>query len=162
MEMFYRILADIVVVLHAGYALFVVLGLAAILLGVVFRWGWTRNFWFRAVHLLMICVVAAEAVVGMACPLTTWENDLRALGGVQPYAGSFLGRLAHDLLMWEFQPWVFRVAHCLFAAAVIGAFWLAPPRLPWRSTAAKNKGCARGAGSRSGIGEAFDGYVART
>ena len=42
-----RVLADLIVVLHAAYVSFVVFGLAAILLGVVFRWRWVRNVWFR-------------------------------------------------------------------------------------------------------------------
>ena len=49
-----RVLADVIVVLHAAYVSFVVFGLAAILLGIVFRWSWVRNVWFRAIHLIAI------------------------------------------------------------------------------------------------------------
>ena len=43
----YNYLADAVVVIHAAYIGFVILGLLAILLGVLFHWNWVRNFWFR-------------------------------------------------------------------------------------------------------------------
>ena len=38
-----RILADLIVVFHACYVSFVVLGLVAIFLGVLFRWKWVRT-----------------------------------------------------------------------------------------------------------------------
>jgi hypothetical protein len=45
-----RVLADVIVVIHAAYFYFVVFGLAAILLGVALRWSWVRNRWFRSFH----------------------------------------------------------------------------------------------------------------
>ena len=68
-----RVLADVIVVFHAAYVSFVVFGLVAILLGVVFRWNWVRNFWFRSIHLIAIGIVVGEALVGVPCPLTVWE-----------------------------------------------------------------------------------------
>src|SRR5688572_24415453 len=102
--MIFRILADAVALLHAGYALFVVVGL-------VFRWRWVRNFWFRLAHLLAIAAVGAEAVLGVVCPFTTLENSLRARGGLDPYPGDFLGYWAHRLLFLEAPPWVFTTGH---------------------------------------------------
>jgi hypothetical protein len=69
--------ADFLVVIHLGYVGFVIFGLLAILVGLLLRWQWVRNPWFRWIHLVMICIVAAEAVVDFECPLTTWENQLR-------------------------------------------------------------------------------------
>ena len=88
----YRFLADAVVLVHLGYVAFVVLGMAAILAGVALRWPWVRNFWFRAVHFLMIAVVVAESLCGMLCPLTDWEDRLRELAGEPNEPGSFIGR----------------------------------------------------------------------
>ena len=81
MEVVYGILADLVVVAHFAYVLFVILGLLAVLIGRFLGWNWTRKFWFRAVHLAMIAIVVAEAWMGITCPLTNWENSLRALAG---------------------------------------------------------------------------------
>ncbi len=57
-----RMLADLIVVTHAAYVCFVVFGLAAVLVGVVLRWKWVRNPWFRGIHLAAIGIVVAEAL----------------------------------------------------------------------------------------------------
>jgi MFS superfamily sulfate permease-like transporter len=129
--MSYRLLADVVVVLHFAYVAFVVLAMAAILLGIVFRWQWVRNFWFRAIHFLMIAVVAVQSVLSILCPLTTLEDFLRGRAGESVRSGSFVGRWAHELLFVEAPPWAFTTIYCLFAAAVLATLILAPPRWPW-------------------------------
>jgi hypothetical protein len=127
-----RVLADAIAVLHACYFSFVVFGLIAILAGAVFRWGWVRNFWFRAIHLIMIGIVVGEALAGVPCPLTVWEKELRTRAGEVAYAGDFLGYWAHRLIFYEAPPWFFTLAHILFGLAVLAAFVLAPPRWPGR------------------------------
>ena len=128
----YRILADVVVVFHAMYAGFLVLGMLAILLGIALGWRWVRSFWFRAVHLAMIGVVVFLSVTGLSCPITELERHLRTVGGEEPYPGSFIGHWVHELLMIEdVQPWVFAVCYSLFGVTVILALVLAPPRWPW-------------------------------
>ena len=128
--MLYRLLADLIVVIHAGYVGFVVLGAPAILFGAWRGYGWARNFWFRGVHLLMIGVVALEAIFGILCPLTEWEDQLRAAGGQKVEEGSFIGRWAHELIFVDLSPSVLTACYCLFAAVVIGLFVLIPPRRP--------------------------------
>ena len=127
----YGFLADVAVVLHLGYVAFVVLGLLLILVGVARGWRWVRNFWFRILHFVAIALVAAEAILGMTCPLTTLENDLREKAGEAVSGGSFIGRLAHDMLFFDAPQWIFRVLHCLFALVVLVTLILAPPRWPW-------------------------------
>ena len=127
-----RILADVVVVVHALFVGFVVFGMMAIVLGLVLGWGWVRNFWFRVLHLAAIGVVAVQSLVGMNCPLTVLENQLRRQAGQESYPGAFIGYWAHRLIFFEAAPWVFTVAYTLFGLAVLGAFLLGPPRWPWR------------------------------
>ncbi len=71
------LLADFIVTIHLLFMLFVVLALFLILLGAALGWGWVRNPWFRIVHLFSIAFVAAEALRGIECPLTTVERQLR-------------------------------------------------------------------------------------
>lgn len=123
-----RILADVIVVVHASYVSFVVLGLVAILLGIVFRWSWVRNFWFRVAHLTAIGIVVAEALTGIACPLTVWEKDLRRMAGQASYPGDFLGHWVHELIFYRAERWVFTVCYVCFGLAVLATFVLAPPR----------------------------------
>ncbi len=124
----YSVIADAVVFIHAAYVSFVVLGLAAVLIGSVLRWRWIRSFWFRVVHLGMIGIVVVEALLGITCPLTTWENQLRHAAGETARAESFVGRWIHDLLFYDAPPWVFTVIYCLFGAVVLATFVIAPPK----------------------------------
>ena len=126
--MFYAWLADAIVALHVAYVGFVVVGLLLILLGACLRWQWIGNHAFRIAHLTAIVIVALEAVLGIPCPLTVWEADLRRLAGQQSAEGSFIGHWLHELLFFDFPPWVFTTAYVSFALLVVGTLWLAPPR----------------------------------
>jgi hypothetical protein len=128
-----RMLADLVVVFHAAYVGFVVLGLVAILVGIAMRWRWVRNPWFRWIHISMIGIVVAEALAGIPCPLTVWERRLREGAGQVAYAGDFIGYWTHRLLFYRAEPWVFTVVYAAFGLAVVAAFIAAPPR--WRGRA---------------------------
>jgi hypothetical protein len=75
-----RALADLVLLAHLGFILFVVLG------GVAVRW----RRWMAAVHLPCAVYGAAVECGGWICPLTPLENRLRALGGEQGYSGGFV------------------------------------------------------------------------
>jgi polyferredoxin len=131
-----RVLADAIVVVHAAYVSFVVFGLLAIVFGVLLGKSWARNFWFRTVHLTMIAIVVAEALCGIPCPLTVWEDRLRRAAGQETYPGDFIGYWAHQLIFFHAPPWVFTVIYILFGLAVLLTFLLAPPRWPRRSPAA--------------------------
>jgi hypothetical protein len=80
----------------------------------------------------MIGVVVVEAVLSIVCPLTTLEHNLRARAGQPVDETSFIGRWVHELLFFEAPEWVFTIVYCLFGAAVLATFLLAPPRWPWR------------------------------
>jgi len=126
----YGFLADMVVVAHATYIAFVIAGLLAILVGIIARWRWVRNFWFRTIHLIMIGIVVFQAVFGITCPLTTLEHYLRLQAGQPVYAGTFIGHWMHELIFYEGPSWVFTLSYCLFGAVVLGTLFLAPPRWP--------------------------------
>ncbi|HEV8001366.1 MAG TPA: DUF2784 domain-containing protein [Planctomycetaceae bacterium] len=128
MEPLYRVLADVVVVLHAAYVAFVVFGELAILLGIVLRWSWIRNRTFRLLHLSAIVVVVLEAWCGITCPLTTWENWLRSQAGQTVEEGDFIGRWLHHALFYRAEPWVFTTIYSVFGALVVLSLILAPPR----------------------------------
>jgi hypothetical protein len=137
--MWYTLLADVVVAVHLGIVAFVILGQLATLVGVVLRWAWVRNCWFRLSHLATICIVAAEALLDITCPFTLWEDQLRKLAGQPVTEGTFIGRLSHDLLFYSGPEWVFTVCYVTFAALVLLTFVLAPPRLRRKSTFAANQ-----------------------
>lgn len=116
--------ADAILVVHALFVLFVVGGFVLILAGAR-RWSWVRNRAFRTLHLAAIAFVAAEALLGIACPLTIWEDMFRAAG---PGQRSFVGRWVARLLYYDFPEWAFATAYCVFAIAVLWAWRAVPPR----------------------------------
>ena len=72
------VLADLLVAAHAGVVAFVVLGEAAFLLGGWRGWRWVHGLWLRLAHLALTGFIAAQTWLGELCPLTLWEQALRA------------------------------------------------------------------------------------
>jgi len=124
--MLWLVAADFVTVIHAGYVAVVVVGFAAILVGGAAGWHWVRNGYFRVVHLAMILLVCCEALIGTTCPLTIWENMLRAKGGQSGYSRDFVGYWLDSMIFYQAPPWVFTILYLTFGAVVIVTFWLVP------------------------------------
>jgi hypothetical protein len=118
------VLADLLLVLHFGVAAFILGGLVLTWVGAALRWGWVRNRWFRYLHVGAIVFIAGEALLGIACPLTVWEDLLR--GGLRPE--SFVGRWTYRLLYYQAPEWVFTLAYAAWAAATLATLALVPPR----------------------------------
>ena len=78
--MVFRLLADVIVVLHLAFVVFVVLG--ALLVA-----RWPRLAWL---HLPAAAWGAWVEFAGKVCPLTPLENRLRAQGGVPAYTSDFI------------------------------------------------------------------------
>jgi hypothetical protein len=134
--MMYGLLADLVVAIHIAYVSYVIFGELAILLGIVFKWGWIRNPWFRWTHLLAIVIVAVEAIVGITCPLTDWEHALRRWAGQKTSDVSFIGRFLDNVLFYEAPEGLLTACYIGFALLVLATFWLAPPRRKQRPASA--------------------------
>jgi polyferredoxin len=118
------LLADALLVVHFLIAGFVVAGLLLVWLGAALGWCWIRNPWFRYLHLAAIGFIAAEALLGIACPLTVWEDLLR--GGLRPE--SFVARWVHRFLYYRAPEWIFTTAYALWTLATLLTLWLVPPR----------------------------------
>jgi Protein of Unknown function (DUF2784) len=78
--MFYRLLANAVVLVHLGFIAFVAIG------GVL-AWRWPRLAWL---HLPAAGYALAVVTVGFTCPLTPLEKHLRHLAGQPGYPGGFV------------------------------------------------------------------------
>ena len=84
----YAILADLVVLVHSVFVLFVVFGGLAVL-------RWRRLAWF---HLPAAAWGVAIELGGWLCPLTYLENYFRRLGGESGYTGTFIEQYLEPLL----------------------------------------------------------------
>ena len=128
-------MADLIVAIHVAYVAFVVLAVPVIAVGGMYGAPWVRNSWFRNIHVLMIGIVVVQALLGIPCPLTVWENQLRAADG-QAYSRNFVGEMLHNVLFYDFEPWVFTLGYCVFGGLVVGLYVLYPPRWLSRSAGA--------------------------
>ena len=86
--MIYRLGADLVLIAHLAFVLFVLLG--SFLVG---RW-----FWLIWLHLAAVSWGALLEFAGLVCPLTAVEVSLRKLGGEAGYEGDFIGHYIIELL----------------------------------------------------------------
>ena len=117
-------MADALLVLHFLIAAFIVAGLILVWIGALAHWAWIRNPWFRYLHLAAIVFVAAEALLGFACPLTVWEDLLR--GGVRPE--SFVGRWVQRLLYYQAPEWLFTALYAAWTVATLVTLKVVPAR----------------------------------
>ena len=122
------LLADAILVVHFLFVLFVVGGLALTWIGAWRGWRWIRSLKFRLAHLAAIVFVACEALLGMVCPLTEWEDNLRGSASDK----SFIARWVHRVMFFQFPEWVFTIIYVAFAAIVVLTFALIRPEKPHR------------------------------
>lgn len=120
------LLADLVLVTHFALVAFVTAGYVLIPLGALLRWPLVRRRGWRLAHVGAIAFVAAEALVGIACPLTVLENHLR---GEAASAEGFIQHWLGRLLYWDWPGWVFTA---LYVGAALLALllwrWVPPSR----------------------------------
>ena len=120
----HTLLADLILIVHFAFVAFVVGGLALIWIGAAAGWSWVRHFGFRVAHLAAIVFVAAEALVGIWCPLTVWEARLRGIDAEK----SFVAQWIHRILFYDLPEWVFATAYVLFALVVAATWWWIRPK----------------------------------
>ena len=124
----WRWLADLILLAHSAYVLFVVGGQALIVIGWIRGWEWTRCRVFRLLHLVAIGLVMLEAWLGINCPLTILENFLRIRAGAVAYENSFIAHWLRWMIFYAAPEWIFALIYTVFTALVI-LTWLAyPPR----------------------------------
>lgn len=128
-KLLYLIAADAILITHSLFVCFVVAGLLLVFIGKWRGWRWVYHFWFRVAHLIAIGVVVLQSWLGMICPLTIWEMQLRALAGDQVYSGAFIAHWLQQLLFYRAPDWVFALLYTAFGALVVASwFWVRPRR----------------------------------
>lgn len=132
----YLMAADVILLLHVLFVAFVVIGLAVIGLGCLCACSWIRNPWLRLAHLLAMSVVVVQSWLGLVCPLTRLEMELRLRAEGSIYSDSFIAHWLQVLLYYRVPLWVFGVCYTIIWAVVVASWFWIPPR---RFT--KSQGC---------------------
>jgi hypothetical protein len=124
-------LAGLVLLVHVAVILFNLFGLVAIPLGAWRGWAFVRIFWWRALHLGILAVVALQAVLDRVCFLTTWQSDLLRMAGQAASEAPLVARWVNRLIFWPLPVWVFAVIYVAVCLYVLALWRLVPPRTPW-------------------------------
>jgi hypothetical protein len=114
----YHALADLVLIIHALFIVFVICGGLLVL-------RWRGIAWL---HLPAVVWAVLLEVFGWLCPLTPLEQDLRQAAGASGYSGSFI---EHYLVQLVYPAGLTREIQLYLAAAVIIVNLLVY-RLVWR------------------------------
>ena len=136
--MLYRIFADIIVITHFVWVLFVLAGFILTLYGFfslyIFHSGadrWRKFFdkWlFRTIHAGGILFVSIFVMLKQYCPLTLWENTLRVKYDPSlAYEGSCIVHYVQKLLYPDINPLIIRGVTTFIALFTILVFIIRPP-----------------------------------
>ena len=109
------LIADIVLFFHFCIAVFITFGFVLIPIGYNFNWIWIKNNKLRLLHFGMMIFVTFEKILGLSCPLTVLENNLRGINENQ----LFLSRWITELIYWDF-PYEFFLIKSILYKSLIG------------------------------------------
>ena len=121
------LLANVILITHALFVCFVVIGLVFIYVGYFLNWHWVRKRLFRILHLLAIGIVVTQSWFGISCPLTIWEKVIREKAGMDVYSGSFIQHWLQNLLYYNAPQWVFDILYTSFGILVLVSWYLVRP-----------------------------------
>jgi NADH:ubiquinone oxidoreductase subunit H len=124
--MAYRLAAELVLMLHLGFVVFVVAGAFAAV---------RARAWLVA-HLAALAWGAGIEFSGLVCPLTWLENYLRMAAGASGYAGGFV---EHYLLAMLYPAGLTRTSQLALGCAVLAINALLYGWLLWRRVHPKGR-----------------------
>ena len=136
--MLYKILADLIVVIHFGWILFVVWGFILTVYSSISIYvlhaakDRARAFFdkwiFRTIHLAGISYVVILSLLGENCPLTILENKLREQYDPElTYTGSFVVHYIQKIVYPEANFLFFAIPTMIIALFTILMFIIRPP-----------------------------------
>ena len=86
--MIYRLAADLILIFHLAFVLFILLGGLLVLRAAKVMW----------LHLAALLWGVVVELFGLVCPLTPLETTLRRLGGEPGYQGDFIAHYISAIL----------------------------------------------------------------
>ena len=125
--MIYSFLADLLVVIHLLFILFVIFGGLAVI--------WRK--WVAFLHIPAAVWGALIEFEGWICPLTPWENQLRQAGGQAGYSGGFIEHYLIPVIYPDYLTWQIQLTLGIFVI-VINVFIYGWILLRWRKRSGIN------------------------
>lgn len=120
--MSFKIIADLVLIIHFSIVMFIISIFFLIPIGYILNWQWQKNKIVRLLHIILMFIITAETIVGITCPLTLFENSLRGVF----VSNSFITTWLTKLLFWELPSTFFLITYIMcFGLTII--FWIKFP-----------------------------------
>ena len=117
------LIADIVLIFHFCIVIFITFGFFLIPIGYKFGWVWIKNLKLRIFHCGMMVFVTLETLLGITCPLTSIENNLR---GIDESTSFILYWIKH-IIFWDFPTQFFIILYCMFLGWTFLMWKIFPP-----------------------------------
>ena len=107
-----EITADLVLIIHFIIVVFISSLFLLIPMGYQFYWKWVKKLKLRLIHLGLMTLITFETIIGITCPLTIIENNLRGIY----ISNSFFSSLVSKIIFWELPRLFFLILYilCLF------------------------------------------------
>ena len=117
--MYTKFFADTILILHFLVIIFIISLYFLIPYGYSKNWKFVKNYKIRLAHLMLIFFITLETFLGIICPLTTLENDLRG----QSYSETFISFWISKVIYWDLPTIFFIVLYTIFLIFAI-ILWL--------------------------------------
>jgi hypothetical protein len=108
-------LGDAILVVHFVIIVFNIAGLVVIPLGAALGWRFVRIAWLRLLHLGILVIVAGQALLGRACILAIWQNELTG----NTAAPEPIVQWLDGLIYWNFPIWMFAIFYSVIVLYVV-------------------------------------------
>ena len=118
-------LADIVLILHFFIVIFITVGFFLIPIGYYYDWNWIKSLKLRLFHCGLMFLVTFETLVGITCPLTSIENNLRGMSNSK----SFISFWIEKIIYWDFPTKFFIFLYFIFLGWTLLMWKIYPPNL---------------------------------
>ena len=117
------LIADIVLMFHFAIVFFITFGFFLIPIGYKFSWVWIKNLKLRICHCGMMIFVTFETILGITCPLTLFENNLRGIDE----STSFIFYWINQIIYCNFPTQSFIILYCIFLVWTFLMWKIFPP-----------------------------------
>jgi hypothetical protein len=94
---------------HFAIVFFIASGFFLIPIGYKFSWIWVKNLKLRTCHCGMMIFVTLETLLGITCPLTLIENNLREINE----STSFISYWIFQIIYWDLPSQFFIILYCV-------------------------------------------------
>ena len=102
---------------HFAIVIFITFGIFLIPIGYKSNWLWVTNLKLRICHCGLMLFITLETLLGITCPLTSIENNLRGIKKTT----SFISYWINQIIYWDLPSQFFIILYC---AVLIWTFLL--------------------------------------